>query len=318
MGYTIILVVRCLYSCQSVRNVRQVQAPSTDQLRNEMEGKRENDSSISMEILLDKLIAIESRMEDNFSNLHTQISELTCEFKHEIKVVKSTLNDLENSVNHAWACIENLQQESKAFKDSKSTHQTMVDEQTAEIQGLKAEIKKIQIENEKLKPALKEAQENLVALENYTRRENLRFMMNIPESQGENCQVIIYDVIENDLKINVEEIRFHAVHRVGKLQNNGASPPHPRPIIARFALRKDRDPVFHVKKRLKSSARYGEAYITQDFAQEIQKERKTLIQSMFAAKQAGRVAKVVNRSLFIDNNVFNISNIPVEYQVAST
>ena len=287
------------------------------QKSDEMEGKRENDSFISMEILLDKLIAIESRMEDNFSNLHTQISELTCEFKHEIKVVKSTLNDLENSVNHAWTCSEDLQQESKAFKDSKSSHQTMVDEQTAEIQGLRAEMKKLQIENEKLKPALKEAQENLVALENYTRRENLRFM-NIPESRGENCQDIIYDVIENDLKINVEEILFHAVHRVGKLQNNSASSPRPRPIIARFAVRKDRDAVFHVKKRLKSSARYGEAYITQDFAREIQKERKTLIQSMFAAKQAGHVAKVVNRSLFIDNNVFNISNIPVEYQVAST
>ena len=53
-------------------------------------------------------------------------------------------------------------------------------------------------------------------------------------------------------------------------------------------------------------------------AREIQKERKTLIQSMFAAKQAGCVAKVVNRSLIIDNNVFHISNIPVEYQVAST
>ena len=63
------------------------------------------------------LIAIESRMEDNFSNLHTQISELTCEFKHEINVVKSTMNELEKSVNHAWASIEDLQQESKALKD---------------------------------------------------------------------------------------------------------------------------------------------------------------------------------------------------------
>ena len=122
-----------------------------------MEGNQETDSLISMEILLDKLIAIESRMQDNFSNLHTRISELTCEFKHEINVVKSTLNDLEKSVNHAWANIEDLQQESKALKDSKTSHQKMMDEQTAEL-------KKLQAENEKLKAALKEAQENLVAL----------------------------------------------------------------------------------------------------------------------------------------------------------
>ena len=256
-------------------------------------------------------------MEDNFSNLHTQISELTCEFKHEINVVKSTLNELEKSVNLAWASIEDLQQESKALKDSKSTHQKMMDEQSAEIESLKADLEKLQAENEKLKPALKEAQENLVALENYTRRENLRFM-NIPESRGENCQNIIYDVLENDLKMNIQHIRFHAVHCVGKPQSNGATPARPCPIIARFTVREDRDAVFNVKNRIKSSARHSEAYITQDFAREIQKERKTLIQSMFAAKQAGRAAKVVNRSLFIDNNVFNISNIPVEYQVAYT
>ena len=166
-----------------------------------MEGNQETDSLISMEILLDKLITIESRMEDNFSNLHTQISELTCEFKHKINVVKSTINELEKSVNHAWASIEGLQQVPKALKDSKSFHQKMMDEQTAEIQSLKADLERLQTENEKLKPALKEAQENLIALENYTRRENLRFM-NIPESRGENCQDIFYDVLENDLKMD--------------------------------------------------------------------------------------------------------------------
>ena len=177
-----------------------------------------------------------------------------------------------------------------------------MDEQTAEIQGLKADVKMVQAENEKLKPALKEVQENLVALENYTRRENLRFM-NIPESRGVNCQDINYDVLQNDLKMNFKDIRFHAVHGVGKPQNNGATPARPRTIIARFAAGEDRDAVFNVKNRLKFSARHSEAYITQEFAREIQKERKTLIQSMFAAKQGCRVAKVVNRSLFIDNNV---------------
>ena len=120
-----------------------------------------------------------------------------------------------------------------------------MDEQTAEIQVLKADLIKLQVENEKLKPALKEAQENLVALEKYTRRENLRFM-NIPESQGENCQDIIYDVLEKDLKLNVEETRFHAIHHVGKPQISGATPPRPRPIIARFVVREDRDAVFKV------------------------------------------------------------------------
>ena len=89
--------------------------------------------------------------------------------------------------------------------------------------------------------------EALVALENYTRRENLRFM-NIPESRGENCQDIIYDVLENDLKMNIQDIRFHAVHRVGKPQSNGATPVRPHQIIARFAVREDRDAVFNIKK----------------------------------------------------------------------
>ena len=35
-----------------------------------------------------------------------------------------------------------------------------MEEQTAEIQGLKADLKKLQVENEKLKPTLKAAQEN--------------------------------------------------------------------------------------------------------------------------------------------------------------
>ena len=47
---------------------------------------------------LDKLSAIESRMEDNFSNPHTQIAELSTEFKLEIAGVKSTLNALEKSL----------------------------------------------------------------------------------------------------------------------------------------------------------------------------------------------------------------------------
>ena len=117
----------------------------------------------------------------------------------------------------------------------------MLDEQASEILRLKSELIKVKAENAKLTPSLKETQENLIALENNTRRENLRFM-NIPESKNENCTDIVYDIIENDLNIDPEEIRFHAVHRVGKPHTqDDATTPRPRPIIARFVVREDRD-----------------------------------------------------------------------------
>ena len=165
---------------------------------------------------------------------------------------------------------------------------------------------------------LKETQEKLIALENYTRKENLRFM-NIPERQGENCCDIIYDLIENELKISTQDIniRFHAVHRVGKpaAQNvdNSASK-RPRLIIARFMSREHTEQVLGVKNRLKKSDRYKDAYITKDYAWAIQVERRSLIKATFAAREKGCNAKVINRSLFIDNQAYDINSIPNEYR----
>ena len=85
--------------------------------------------------------------------------------------------------------------------------------------------------------SLKETEEKMIALENYTRKENLRFM-NIPEPQGGNCCDIVYDLIENERKISTQDIRFHAVHGVGEpaAQNvDNSTSTRPRPIIAIFA-----------------------------------------------------------------------------------
>ena len=40
--------------------------------------------------------------------------------------------------------------------------------------------------------------------------------MNIPEEPDENCSDIVYDIIQNGLNINVANMHFHAVHRLGK------------------------------------------------------------------------------------------------------
>ena len=206
----------------------------------------ETDENTFLKIIMDKLNAMEARIEDNFTQMHSQMGELRYEFKQQIDGVKESIREIEKSLENAWAAIEDVQQESKAYKDSKRSHQEMLDKQTNLIQQLQSEVRNLRCENDKLRPSLKETQEKLIALENYTRKENLRFM-NIPERQGENCCDLVYDLIENELKISTQDIRFHAVHRVGKpaVQNvDNSTSAHPRPIIARFVSREHTEHTF--------------------------------------------------------------------------
>jgi len=258
----------------------------------------EIEENISLKIIMDKLNAMESKIKDNFTQVHSQMGELRCEFKQQIDGVKESIKEIEKSLENSWAAIEDVQQESKAYKDSKRSHQEMLDKQTNLIpQQLQSEVRNVRDENDKLRPSLKETQEKLITLENYTRKENLTFM-NIPERPGKNCWDIVYDIIENELKISTQDIRLHAVHRVGKpaAQNDdNSTSTRPRPVIARFVSREHTKQVLGVKNRLKKSDRYKDAYITKDYARAIQEERRSLIKAMFAAREKGRDAKVINR-----------------------
>ena len=180
---------------------------------------------------------------------------------------------------------------------------------------MKSSMKNQEAEIQALKSKLADEQEKIIALESYSRRENLRFM-NIPEQSDENCVDTVYDIIE--LNIGAEEIQFHAVHRVGKPRSTvDASDTSPRPIIARFLCREDRDTVYRAKGKLKRSARFKDAYITQDYARAVQLERRTLIKAMYQAREKGFQAKVVDRNLTIGNMVYHVGNIPIEFMPPS-
>lgn len=75
--------------------------------------------------------------------------------------------------------------------------------------------------------------------------------MNIPEEHGENCIDTIYNIMEHELNIPTDNIQFQAVQRVGKPRQPGKETT-PRPIIARFVLREDRDCVLNKKKQVES------------------------------------------------------------------
>ena len=102
--------------------------------------------------------------------------------------------------------------------------------------------------------------ENNIKLEQYTRRENLKFN-NIEEIEGEDCKSVIHNIIENDLGIDSKNIKFHAVHRVGEKVEG-----RHRSIIARFISREDRDLIWKNRSKTKSSGNHPNSYITEDFA----------------------------------------------------
>ena len=65
--------------------------------------------------------------------------------------------------------------------------------------------------------------------------------------------------------------------------------------------------VLKANVRLRISSQFENVYITQDCAKAIQMERNVLIKAMFLARKKGMNARVVDRNLVVNNNVYNRS-----------
>ena len=75
---------------------------------------------------------------------------------------------------------------------------------------MKEHSKEVDTLNEKiadLEDGLKQEVENNIALEQYTRRENLRFNY-IEEKEHEDCRAVVYNILEKELGVDTTKIRF--------------------------------------------------------------------------------------------------------------
>ena len=264
----------------------------------ELKKARMNEEEEETNSLRDLIQNLTANMESNFAKLHEELCGLRQEMKEEIDMLKSNIKGVEKSVDEIWATIEDMKEATKALKDSKTV-------QEDEMQELRALLTKTKAE-------LKEERDKVIELEDYTRRENLKFH-NIPESEEEGVnhspKQVILSILQKELQMDTAQIRFHAVHRIGKRKENKH-----RPIIARFVCREDRDQVFARKKGIKESTRFKDAYITADYAKAIQDERRKLIKAMFKAKEQGSEAKVVGRYLYIGELKYDVTNIPEDFK----
>ena len=114
---------------------------------------------------------------EGFVKLHSDLDKLRFEFKTEIEAVKLSIKDIEKSLTYTQSEVEGLKEH---FEMERKGH-------LKEVDTLKEKIAD-------LEDGLKQEVENNIALEQYTRRENLRFN-NIEEKEHEDCRAVGYNIL---------------------------------------------------------------------------------------------------------------------------
>ena len=236
-----------------------------------------------------RLDRLSTQTSDGFRQIHKNFNTVKLEIKSEIVAIKTVIRDLEKATEYTQQDVEDLKKKNDEQIEEKTILVQRIEELEEQVQSITKE--------------LKQERENLINLEQYTRKENLIFNQ-IQESDDENCKEKIKNILEN-VGIISNEINFHAVHRNGKKRQGTFV----RPIIARFVSREDRDLVFYKKKEIKRAN--PNAYITQDYARAIKEERKILIKAMKNGRIQGLTnIKVLDRFLYVGNEKFTSKNLP--------
>ena len=153
---------------------------------NSSEGMQEADKISQLFGLIDGL---GERLENRLQEIQINMDTFRQEIKDEIKGMKNKVTEIEKSLEEVWSHIEDKEEQFKAQKETKECQQNEIDEMKSELASLQC--------------LLAKEREKNTALENYTRRENLR--------------ELVLSIVRNELHVNTDNIRFHAVHRMGKV-----------------------------------------------------------------------------------------------------
>ena len=164
---------------------------------------KNGDDSINDD-LKDSLDCLRRVVSEGFVKLQTDLDKLRFEFKTEIDKVKLSIKDIEKSLN----CT---QSEDEDFKEH---FEMETKEHSKELVALKKKIAN-------LEGRLKQEVENNIALEQYTRHENLRFN-NIEEKELEDCKTVICNVLEKKLGVVLLKLHFMQSTELARIFMEGA------------------------------------------------------------------------------------------------
>ena len=203
--------------------------------------------------------------------------------------------------------------------------QSQLDQASEEIASLRTEVKSLrksleftQNEQDEIKERVNTCEDDQVRQENelvrqniYSRLWNLIFY-GIKEKKDENCADLVKHAMASALKINQDKIRstmYCGVHRLGKWKPNSTKP---RPVIARFTCRADRDFVWLQRYNLKST----NLSLAEDLPSVVRDVRKNiLVPAMRRAKETeGTKASIIGDRLCVNGRKYSYDKIPRRWQ----
>ena len=171
----------------------------------------------------------------------------------------------------------------------------MVKELTVRLNAVEEENKKLRCEIDQLKVRADDAEQRS--------RNSCLLVHGIQESDDENTDDLVMDVIKNKLNIELEDDKIIRTHRIGEKKaqmNTRATPSRPRPIIFKFSHFKERQKVYMAKKALKGT----KIVITENLTKlryDLYQAAKTKYGMKNCWTNEGRLhAKVNNRTLTIE------------------
>jgi len=227
------------------------------------------------------LRSMNQAMNNKFSSITTQLETLN---KLETKV-----NGIESELCKLW----NVVQENNKIQSEK------LNKIAENVSSLEFALAESQSAISKLQQEKSELSETLNYMQAQSMRNNLIFS-GINESSSEkpdDTERLLRSFIVENLKIpqdDVKCINLERVHRIGVRQSGNQ--PHPRPIVAKFSLFKDRESVRKSGWNLNGT----NFYVSEQFPKDVADRRRSLMPAFRKARADGKKAWLSYDKLYID------------------
>ena len=187
------------------------------------------------------------------------------------------------------------------------------------IQFNEDDISDLKKESKESKFEINDLRKQLLYLETYSRRENVKFfgideevLASEVDSPTEDTRDLVFKFLENNLCIANPHggIEFQRVHRLGKPNNSSDKP---RPIIARFLRYSDKEMVMDQARKELKSQEDKQLSVSDDIPKELYEIRKSQMKKFKGARGKGCTiyfSKAQPDKLFV-NGKFIPANAPL-------